>query len=551
MAIAKPVRTKAQRKAGLSISEARAANTGKTGDQIRSEGAASERATAQMRESAEKTDVGTVSALNEARRQAIESGADPYAGNLKNYNTFASTFSGGAPSSTGSTSAPSGTSFQYVDTAGKVQTVYAASEEEARSLASNIAPTSGLRMVAPAYTPQKTNGITSSSGNARQEEARLGSIISQLSAPAYSTPAKTTKYIDEYDRSLQNLITASERDINATYDEERATTEEKQAGEVGSTSAALARMGGYLGGSASGTGALLKLSASHRAEVASLESKRMAALTEARTNFAEKRFQAAKQKAEEAKWWEEEIYARQQDFFDNQRALLADERTERNQERDDARSVITNIISNTSGQDWDELSEDTQKALEQNAIRAGYPLDVIKNMMAMPKAEAARIDQLLKDAAKKGAPASILSAISSADGFAEAAAIAAPYIATGGGGSGDGQLVSIPEYDQFVVEYLSTPAGQAAKEQIEAAAMTNFTPEQLIIEMKNSPSVRSIYDSTVAKVQASSGGSTPFTATEKKKLEQAGLLNATRQQQLDHLYGKGDSTGSRVDSIVE
>lgn len=36
------------------------------------------------------------------------------------------------------------------------------------------------------------------------------------------------------------------------------------------------------------------------------------------------------------------------------------------------------------------------------------------------------------------------------------------------------------------------------------------------------------------------GGGEPFTPTEKKKLEQAGLSNATRQEQLNYLYGKKD-----------
>jgi hypothetical protein len=443
-------------------------------------------------------------------------------------------------------------SFQYVDTQGKLKTVSGSSEEEAKKLATDIDPKSGFMKIDPVYAAQKENGITSSSGNARMEESRLGSTITTLSAPAYSTPARSTKYIDDYERSLSQLLAASERDINAGWEDQRRSTQEAQASETGATSAALARMGGYLGGSASGTGAMLKLSAGHRAELSSLESKRNAALTEARLAFSEKRFDAAKAKAAEAKWWEEESYKRQQDFFDNQRALLSDERTERNQERDDARAVLTNIINNTTGQDWNDMSPEAQALLEQNAARAGYPLDVIKSMMAMPKAQAARVDQLVKDAAKKGAPPSILSAIAAAGSFAEAAAIASPYIATGGGGvDGTGNIVSIPEYDQFVLEFLGTPGGQEMKAQIEAAGKINYTPEQLLIELKNNATVRSIYDATVAQVQSSATSGVPFTATEKKKLEQAGLLNATRQAQLDYLYGKTDSAQARIDSLIE
>ena len=52
--------------------------------------------------------------------------------------------------------------------------------------------------------------------------------------------------------------------------------------------------------------------------------------------------------------------------------------------------------------------------------------------------------------------------------------------------------------------------------------------------------LRRIYDEEVAKL----GDTTRFSDTELKKLEQAGLLDATRQKQLDFLFGeKGKTTG--------
>lgn len=539
MAIA---RTRAQKAAGLTLTQAKAMNAGKTDAQILA-------SVATQNKDAPSSSGSGVDGLPMRNEQQV----NPYGYYGTKENQFPNTPTNQrAPSVVENVDtfkgAKQNSSFQYVDKEGKVKTVSAFSEEEARALATDIDPKSGFMLIDPVYASQKQNGITSSSTNARTEESRLGKAITTLSSPGYSTPARSTKYIDDYDKSLTQLLSASERDINASADETKRTTEAAQAEDMGAASAKLARMGGYLGDSASGTGALLKLSAGHRAELSSLESKRMSALTNARTAFAEKRFDAAKAKVAEAKYYDEELYKRQQDFFDNQRALLGDERTQTNQERDDARSVITNIVSASSGQDWNELGAETQKALEENALKAGYPIDVLKNMLAKPKALAGKIDSLIKDAAKKGAPASILAAISEADSFSEAATIASPYLAAGSGGDETYAPVSIPEYDAFVVEFLSTPGGQAMKKQVEGAARTNFTPEQLIIELKKNPQLKSIYDSTVAKVQ-SSVKVTPFTPVEKKKLEQAGLLGAARQKQLDHLYAKSDSLDTDIDDI--
>jgi hypothetical protein len=462
--------------------------------------------------------------------------------------------------------------YQYVDRGGKLKTVNSQAEADS---AADRDPKSGTMRIQGLYSDGKDNGITASSGNARDEEKKLGSDITKLSAPAYSAPAKNTKYLDDYEKTLGQIEREAARSINNTYDGERTTTKEEQINETGANSASLARIGGYLGNSASGTGSMLKLSASHRAELASLESKRQGALSESRIAFAEKRFQVAKAKADEARYWESETYKRQQDFFGNQLDVLQEDRaqdshenTKENQKRDDSRAVITNIITNSNGKGWDQLDKETQDMITSNATTAGYPLGVIKNMLDKPKAEAARVDQLVKDAARYGAPASILSAISGAGTFTEAATIAAPYLAkstpAGRGGSGGGgssgsdsdtystSSVPIPSFDQFVVEYLQTPAGQERKKQIEEQRRMNMTPEAMLNIFKNDPTVKSVYDSTAAKVKSSGSGSSgaKYSRDQILKLEAAGLMGASREEQLKHLYPP-KSGGSGVDSRID
>lgn len=166
--------------------------------------------------------------------------------------------------------------------------------------------------------PAPSTSITSSSGTARADDTQLGKDITTASNPAYVSPA-SDKYlagIDAQRAALEQRRVQEEANIQAEFESLKASQEGKQAGEVGSTSAALARAGGYLGVSGSGTGVLLNLAQSHRAEMQSLEGKRQQALSEARNAYTDKQFDLARLRATEAKAIEKETYARQQDYFD-------------------------------------------------------------------------------------------------------------------------------------------------------------------------------------------------------------------------------------------
>lgn len=402
--------------------------------------------------------------------------------------------------------------------------------------------------------------ITSSSATEREEEKKMGSEILGYSAPTYTSPANNDKYLADMERFITQAESSALSGINNNYRQQITDTQGTQKREVGATSTSLARMGGYLGESGSGMGVMQNLVTGHRAEIAGLESKRQQAISESKEFYAQKRFDLAKEKLQEAKDREKEIYNRQQDFFNNQRLVAQDERTIVNQERDDARAVLTNIISNANGQSFDELDEETQAAVEDAATKAGYPLGVIQSMLEKPKALASKLDTLVKDAARKGAPASILSAIAEAGSFTEAASIAAPYLAAKSGGGSDSGLNAdggygiapedVPTFDQFVIEFIQTPRGQEIRTQMEEAQRGSLSPEGLIRAMTSNETVKSIYQSTVDQVKSSSSSYAPaaFTPTEKKKLEQAGLIGRPRQEQLDYLFGKKDAA-SRLEAL--
>jgi hypothetical protein len=152
----------------------------------------------------------------------------------------------------------------------------------------------------------------------------------------------SASYQAELDRQIAALEarrTAEIAAINAGFDAERVKTERAQTNETGSTTATLARIGGYLGGTASHTGALLNLAQTHRDEIASLEGKRQAAINQANMAITDKQFALARAKVQEVKDVEAEIYKRKQDFFDNSIKLQQENRNQdearRNQIKDD------------------------------------------------------------------------------------------------------------------------------------------------------------------------------------------------------------------------
>ena len=118
---------------------------------------------------------------------------------------------------------------------------------------------------------------------------------------------------DEIRRNEQNLKD-NLANVNAGYNVQQTGMQNAQLGETGQLSAQIANAGGYLGFSGSGTGVMLKLAESHRAELVSLESQRQNALQEARNAAAERRFDIVRLKADEIARIDQEKYERVQEY---------------------------------------------------------------------------------------------------------------------------------------------------------------------------------------------------------------------------------------------
>lgn len=176
-------------------------------------------------------------------------------------------------------------------------------------------------------------GVVSSSTSVRQGENQTKLDVQNLTK-GFNEEAERTKltgssslsYLDNYWQMLERRRAEEVEGINKSFNETKRQTGEAQKREVGSTSASLARIGGYLGGSASGTGAMLNLAETHKNEVLKLESQRATAIREANTAITDKQFQVAKLKVEEAREIEKEVERRKQQFFDNNLKILQEER---------------------------------------------------------------------------------------------------------------------------------------------------------------------------------------------------------------------------------
>lgn len=156
--------------------------------------------------------------------------------------------------------------------------------------------------------------ITSSSGTARTSESKLGSNISKASDPMTPSSTNNLAFLDTYRQTLRENFLDEQASLKASGDSDKTALIDKQNKETGAASASIARMGGYLGNSGSGTGVLLNLESGHRAELMEFDAKRQAALLAAKSAYDTKDFAVASKKFDEVQQIEKDALAAKQKF---------------------------------------------------------------------------------------------------------------------------------------------------------------------------------------------------------------------------------------------
>jgi len=121
--------------------------------------------------------------------------------------------------------------------------------------------------------------------------------------------------IDEQVKALEERRKSEIAGIETQFAGAKANLEGEQKRERGTTSVSIARMGGYLGPSASAQGVMLNLAKTHRDEVSTLEAKKAEAIQQANNAISDKQFALARLRVEEVKDIEKTIHQRKVDFF--------------------------------------------------------------------------------------------------------------------------------------------------------------------------------------------------------------------------------------------
>lgn len=125
------------------------------------------------------------------------------------------------------------------------------------------------------------------------------------------------KMIDDQVKVLEERRKQAVAGIESQFAGAKQNLEGEQKKETGTTTVALARMGGFLGPSASAQGVLLNLAQTHRQEVSTLEAKKADAIQQANNAIDDKQFNLAMLKVAEVKDIEKTIHSRKQEFFQN------------------------------------------------------------------------------------------------------------------------------------------------------------------------------------------------------------------------------------------
>lgn len=158
-------------------------------------------------------------------------------------------------------------------------------------------------------TKDEFKGVVSDESIVTQEQT----AINKLNEPD-TVISGALQLLQQQEDVIQKQLDAEVKAAKQSYEMARGDTEGKQAREAGALSTSLASAGGYLGFTGSGTGVMLTLTKSHRAEMDRLKLERDRAISVARQKAAEKQFDAVREQAQLVERIENEAYDRQVEY---------------------------------------------------------------------------------------------------------------------------------------------------------------------------------------------------------------------------------------------
>lgn len=176
--------------------------------------------------------------------------------------------------------------------------------------------------------------VYSSSAPIVAEEKNAAGVVSKIDVSDAELASQNyrAELQKQYD-ALEARRTSDAESINRSFDVAKGKLGDEQTKEKGTFTSTLARIGGYLGDSASAQGALVNLNQKHQFEIGDLEAKRAAALSEARNAVDEKQSALALKKAQEYKDLSKEIQDRKEKFFTQSMQIIKAEQDKQAEDR--------------------------------------------------------------------------------------------------------------------------------------------------------------------------------------------------------------------------
>lgn len=235
-------------------------------------------------------------------------------------------------------------------------------------------------------TPTSTSSVVSSSAPVVAEEKKTLSDLNNLTSDNAAKTQAHNDYLTQLDAEYAALETRRANEvagINASFDAKKTQTENAQKAETGTFTSTLARIGGYLGDSASATGAMVNLNQAHKYQLNDLEAKRQSAIQDAKNAIDDKQFAIARLKTQEAKDYAKEIADNKQKFFENNLKIL----TEQRQQDEANRTIIKDKLSNLALLDPTQVSDATKKEIDDFYGTPGFTDSYMKVTAASAKAK--------------------------------------------------------------------------------------------------------------------------------------------------------------------
>lgn len=190
------------------------------------------------------------------------------------------------------------------------------------------------------------------------------SIIDQINGKMANDPftaslqqskADTDKIISDEQARLTAQLAAQNAQLNAQFDNAIANAKDAQQKELATNVVTLARIGGYLGGSASAVGQINNLQAKQKLEISNLEGQRRDALQIAANAINDKQYKLAMDKLQNVKDFEKAINDRNQQFFDQYLKLSEEARSQSKYVTEKADDILQKYVDSGKDMSMDEM----------------------------------------------------------------------------------------------------------------------------------------------------------------------------------------------------